>query len=214
MDLGIHRQTMGGHNPHRTCCESPGASNTKFRDSSAPAHRVGVARELGVHQWLIMAERGRSITDYAPAIADARNRNGQPNSQVEEARNNLSARESNIARACDHFGQQEDALAGREQQLEATRAQLQEREARVNAKEAQQAAWEAAATGREDAPTSPRGPTDGPVARQNMAENGDTKQLLRKHRLMTVSASSRTAQRSSAGERRQVIPQTSHDNFG
>ncbi|EKF99643.1 surface protease GP63, putative [Trypanosoma cruzi] len=39
-----------------------------------------------------------------------------------------------------------------------------------------------------------------------MAEDGDTKQLLRKHRLTAGGASSRTAWRSPARERRQVIP--------
>ncbi|KAF8284742.1 hypothetical protein TcYC6_0033590 [Trypanosoma cruzi] len=47
MDFGKHHQTLGGFEPYRTCCESPGASSTKFRDSIAPAHRVGAARELG-----------------------------------------------------------------------------------------------------------------------------------------------------------------------
>ncbi|KAF8278912.1 hypothetical protein TcBrA4_0105810 [Trypanosoma cruzi] len=205
---------MGGHNPHRTCCESPSASNTKLRDSSALAHRVWAARELGGKQRLTMAERERLSTDHAPAITDAQNRNTELYLQVEEAHNNLSTRESNIAGARDHVGQRENAFAGRKQQLEAIRAQLQEREARANAKEAQQAPWEAATTGREDAPTSPRGPTDGPVARQNMAEDSGTKQPHLTQHLTAGGAPSRTAQRSSARERRQVIPQTSQGNFG
>ncbi|RNC35396.1 amino acid transporter [Trypanosoma cruzi] len=40
-----------------TYCESPGASGTKFRGTNAPAHRVCAARELGVQQGLIIAER-------------------------------------------------------------------------------------------------------------------------------------------------------------
>ncbi|KAF8303033.1 hypothetical protein TcBrA4_0049810 [Trypanosoma cruzi] len=161
-----------------------------------------------------MAERERLSTDHAPAITDAQNRNAELYLQVEEAHNNLSTRESNIAGARDHVGQRENALVGRKQQLEAIRAQLQEREARVNAKEAQQAPWEAATTGREDAPTSPRGPTDGPVALQNMAEDSGTKQPHLTQHLTAGDAPSRTAQRSSARERRQVIPQTSQGNFG
>ncbi|RNC32839.1 hypothetical protein TcCL_Unassigned04519 [Trypanosoma cruzi] len=167
---------MGGHNPHRTCCESPSILNTKLGDSSALARRVWAARELGGKQRLTMAERERLSTDYAPAIADAQNRNTEPHLQVEEAHNKLSTRESNIARARDHVGQRECALAGRKQQLEATRAQPQEREARVSAREAQRAAWEAETAGREEVSTSRRGLADGPVARHNETEDGVTKQ--------------------------------------
>ncbi|KAF8291330.1 hypothetical protein TcYC6_0121160 [Trypanosoma cruzi] len=159
-------------------------------------------------------EGGRSSTDYAHAIADVQNRNAQLNSQVEETHNKLSACESHIAVSSGLLAERERALSGREQQLEATRAQPQEREARVSAKEARRAAWEAETAGREEVSTTRRGPTDGLVTRENTAEDGDTKQLLRKRRLMVGGASSRTAKRTPARERRQVIPQTSQGNFG
>ncbi|KAF8279418.1 hypothetical protein TcBrA4_0103290 [Trypanosoma cruzi] len=38
---GKHRQILGGFNPYGAHYRSPGTSLTKFRDSSAPAHRVG-----------------------------------------------------------------------------------------------------------------------------------------------------------------------------
>ncbi|RNC38847.1 putative trans-sialidase [Trypanosoma cruzi] len=97
MDFGTHRQALGGFEPYRTRCESPGAPNTKFRDPIAPAHRAGAARELGVHRGLIIAERERLGTDHAYAIAGARNRNTELHSQAEEAHNSLSAREAGIA---------------------------------------------------------------------------------------------------------------------
>ncbi|RNC53271.1 hypothetical protein TcCL_ESM09411 [Trypanosoma cruzi] len=109
----------------------------------------------------------------------------------------------------------ECAVAGREQQLEATRAQLQEREARAGAREAQRAAREAETAGREEAPTSRRGPADGPDTRQNTAGDGVTKQPQRPTRRLVVGgAPPRTARRSPADERRWVIPHSSQGNFG
>ncbi|KAF8293991.1 hypothetical protein TcYC6_0107740 [Trypanosoma cruzi] len=173
--FGKHRQTPGGFEPYRTCCESPGAPSTKFRDTSAPAHRVGAARELGQQKGLLISERERLIADYAHAIADVQNRSVQFHSQVEEAHNKLSVRESDIAVAGGLLAERERALAGSEQQLEATRTQLQDREARISAREAQQAAWEAETVGREEVSASRRGPADGPVACHNKAKYGVTK---------------------------------------
>ncbi|KAF8299675.1 hypothetical protein TcYC6_0062690 [Trypanosoma cruzi] len=81
---------------------------------------MGAARKLGVQQGLITAERERLNADHANAIADVQNRNAQLNWQVEEAHNNPSVRESNIAGASNQVRELQ-------QQLEATRAQLQER---------------------------------------------------------------------------------------
>ncbi|KAF8300005.1 hypothetical protein TcYC6_0062210 [Trypanosoma cruzi] len=119
---------------------------------------------------------GLFSTEYARAIADAQNRGAQLHSRVEEAHNNLSVCKSNIALTDGLLAERECALAGGEQQLETANAQLQDREARVSAREAQQAAWEAETAGREEVPTSRRGPTDGPVTCRNKAEDGVTKQ--------------------------------------
>ncbi|KAF8289473.1 hypothetical protein TcYC6_0024490 [Trypanosoma cruzi] len=120
--------------------------------------------------------KGLFSTEYARAIADVQNRGAQLYSQVEEARDNLSERESHIALTDGLLAERECALAGREQQLEAVNAQLQEREARISAKEAQRAAWEAETADREEVSTSRRGLTDGPVTCHNKAEDGVTKQ--------------------------------------
>ncbi|RNC34437.1 hypothetical protein TcCL_Unassigned02779 [Trypanosoma cruzi] len=189
---------------------------------------VCAARELGVQQGLIIAERERLSAEYAIAIADLQNRNAELHSLVEEADNDLSARESNIAVAGGLLAERECALAGRKQQLEANRAQpqerecqlglanaqLHEREARINAIEAQQAAREAERAGWEEAPTSRRDPTDGSVTHHNTAESGFTTQTYRTQRLIAGGAPLRTAQRSPADERRQAVPQTSQGNYG
>ncbi|KAF8306751.1 hypothetical protein TcBrA4_0031320 [Trypanosoma cruzi] len=158
----------------------------------------GRGRELGVQQRLIIAEKERLSAEYAIAIADLQNLNAELHSLVEEADNDLSARESNIAVVGGLLAEGECALAGRKQQLEANRAQTQEREcqlglanaqlhereARVNAIEAQQAAREAERAGWEEAPTSRRDPTDGSVTHHNAAESGFTTQTYRAQRLI------------------------------
>ncbi|KAF8294391.1 hypothetical protein TcYC6_0102490 [Trypanosoma cruzi] len=118
-----HRRVLGELEPYSTYCESPGTSSDNFRDSIAPSHRVETARELGVRHWLITAERERLSNDCANAVADVQNRNAQLYSHVEEAHNDLSARESHIAVAS-------GLLAGRGDAVSRRSAHLSERAAR------------------------------------------------------------------------------------
>ncbi|KAF8280204.1 hypothetical protein TcYC6_0000090 [Trypanosoma cruzi] len=84
---GSATKPLGGFEPYGTCCGFPGASSTKFRGSSVRTHRVRAARELGVQQGPIIAERERSRADRAHAIADVRDRSFQLYLQAEEAHN-------------------------------------------------------------------------------------------------------------------------------
>ncbi|RNF14721.1 helicase-like protein [Trypanosoma cruzi] len=135
LDFGICHQTPGDSTltGHLANSRTPQVSNC---ETQVILTVMRAARELGVQQGLLIAERERLSNDCAYAAVDMRNRSVQLNSQTEEAHNNLSVRESNIAVAGSLLAERECALAGREQQLEATRTQLQEREARVGAKEA------------------------------------------------------------------------------
>ncbi|RNF07028.1 putative trans-sialidase [Trypanosoma cruzi] len=78
-------------------CGSPGVSSTKFRCSSAPAHRVGAAWELGGKQGLVIAERQILSLDYTCAVAEVQNWNARIYFRTEEALNYRSARQSNIS---------------------------------------------------------------------------------------------------------------------
>ncbi|PWV16258.1 putative Endonuclease-reverse transcriptase/Reverse transcriptase (RNA-dependent DNA polymerase) [Trypanosoma cruzi] len=189
---------------------------------------IGATRGLRAKQGLTIAERERLSADYAHAVANTQNPNARLHSRVGGSHNSLSARESNIAVADGLLAERECALAGSEQQVEATRArtqereyqlraanaQLHEREARVYAREAQQAARVAETAGQDEAPATRRGPTDGPVRRQNTAEDGVTTQPHQTNILMAGGVPSRAAGISLAGERRQAIPRTSQGNFG
>ncbi|RNF00775.1 amino acid transporter, partial [Trypanosoma cruzi] len=99
--------------PLQALGEPPCSSITKFRCSSAAAHRLGAAWELGVQQGLIIAERQILGSDYTRAIAGVADRSAQLYSQVEEAHNHLSACESSIAVAGDLFAGRGDAVSTR-----------------------------------------------------------------------------------------------------
>ncbi|EKF28519.1 hypothetical protein MOQ_007731 [Trypanosoma cruzi marinkellei] len=211
---------MTGSRSYWTYGESPGASNAEFREPSASAH-YGAARELGVQQGLITAERERLNADHAHAIADVQNRNAQLNWQIEKAHNNLSVRETNIAGASDRVRELKRQLETtraqlqeRECQLGALSAQLQDRESRPNARDARQAARDAETAGRDEAPATRRGPADGPAARPNTAKDGVTTQPHQPHRLMVGGVPRSAFQRSLASQGRQAISLTSQGNLG
>ncbi|EKF33277.1 hypothetical protein MOQ_002858 [Trypanosoma cruzi marinkellei] len=109
--------------------------------------------------------------------------------------------------------QPEPQLQEREYQLGVARVQLRERGALFNAREVRQAARDAETTGREEPPTSRRGPTDGPDARHSGAAEGVTTQPQLMQRPMAGGAPLRTIRRNPTAERRRGIPQTSQDNF-
>ncbi|RNE96565.1 putative trans-sialidase [Trypanosoma cruzi] len=108
IDFRKDRQAIGGLDR----CGSPGVSGTKFRCSSAPAHRVGAARELGGKQGLVIAERQILSSDYTRAVADVQNWTAQIYFRTEEALNYRSARETNIAVFGGLFAE-EDAVSTR-----------------------------------------------------------------------------------------------------
>ncbi|KAF8277349.1 hypothetical protein TcBrA4_0111380 [Trypanosoma cruzi] len=109
IDFSKDCQAIGGLD----LCGSPGVSSTKFRCSSAPAHHVEAARELGGKQGLVIAERQILSSDYTRAVAEAQNWTAQIYFRTEEALNYRSARETNIAVFCGLFAEGEDAVSTR-----------------------------------------------------------------------------------------------------
>ncbi|KAF8278727.1 hypothetical protein TcBrA4_0108040 [Trypanosoma cruzi] len=97
IDFSKDRQALGGLDRCGEICELPGVSSTKFRCSSAPAHRVGAAWELRGKQGLVIAERQILSSEYTRAVADVQNWTAQIYFRTEEALNYRFARETNIA---------------------------------------------------------------------------------------------------------------------
>ncbi|KAF8278725.1 hypothetical protein TcBrA4_0107870 [Trypanosoma cruzi] len=113
IDFSKDRQALGGLDRCGEICELPGVSSTKFRCSSAPAHRVGAAWELGGKQGLVIAERQILSSDYTRAVADVQNWTAQIYFRTEEALNYRFARETNIAVFCGLFAEGGDAVSTR-----------------------------------------------------------------------------------------------------
>ncbi|RNC36578.1 putative trans-sialidase [Trypanosoma cruzi] len=113
IDFRKYRQAIGGLDRCGALWESPGVPSTKFRCSSAPAHRVGAARELGGKQGLVIAERQILSSDYTRAVADVQNWTAVIYFQTEEALNYRSARETDISVVGGLFAEGGDAVSTR-----------------------------------------------------------------------------------------------------